>query len=213
MNAHILYRNLARIVAKLPSLLHSTAVNKWILSIGVLGVMAAFAVTDALFVAEPLPFIAKLTGQTATGSGTVVQKQESINVLDAIAELDMEAKTTSEDFFLPALLEDTTVQTRAIVGNNDRLGSIAWVESSEVKAYYQALKQALHKNFTGDVADLKDQTSREPDEPVRNQLTFYDPGISSQRLLFLRVRDRLYEVRIELGSEEQIQPLVDELSQ
>ena len=105
------------------------------------------------------------------------------------------------------------VHTYALLLHGDRAGLIAWTESAEVKNYFLALKEALHASFSPRVKDLLDETQRIPGKPPRNFLSFLDECLSPERLVFLRVRERLYEIRITEGNDEAIFRAVDELTQ
>jgi hypothetical protein len=197
--------------------------SKVIVTFGLIIGMCALAITDAVLIAPQLPIVARVTSgwsnSTATGSvqtssqSSIITKEQSIDVLAAAQQNNIETFDTTETFFLPSIVLNETVNTRSLVNQNDRLGSIAWFESSDVKQYYLALKESLHSNFTTAVQDLQDETIRRAGNPVINQLTFYDAGISNERLVFLRVRDRLYELRVVVGKEQMVQPFIDALSQ
>ena len=107
---------------------------------------------------------------------------------------------------------DTNLQSYVLLKDGDRAGLIAWTTSSKVKEYYLTLKEALHNAFTSEVKDLLDETQRREGRPTRNLLTFFDPGILSERVVFIRVRERLYEFHVTEGSSEAIFNLIEELT-
>jgi len=78
---------------------------------------------------------------------------------------------------------------------------------------YLALKEALHTAFTVNVQNLLDETQRRENRPIRNLLTFIDTGLFPERMVFVRVRERLYEFHVKEGSSEEIFNLIEELTQ
>ena len=52
-----------------------------------------------------------------------------------------------------------------------------------------------------------------PGRPTRNLLTFLDPGLSSERIVFVRVRERLYELHVAPGKDDVLFELVEALTQ
>lgn len=110
-------------------------------------------------------------------------------------------------------VQQDTVHTLILLQNEDRAGAISWTESIHVKNYFLALKEALHASFSPRVKDLIDETQMIPGKPPRNFLTFFDEGISAERMVFLRVRERLYEIRIAEGHDELMFKLIDALTE
>ncbi len=62
------------------------------------------------------------------------------------------------------------------------------------------------------MTDLKDETLRSDTGLVRNYLTFLDPSLSTERLIFVRVRERLYEFHVVTGKEEVMNILIQSLT-
>jgi hypothetical protein len=108
---------------------------------------------------------------------------------------------------------EATVEQHVLLTNGDRAGLVAWTESPKVKQYFLALKEALHASFSPHVQDLVDEMQRIPGKPPRNFLTFFDEGLSPERIVFLRVRERLYEIHVREGSDDIMFALVDALTQ
>jgi hypothetical protein len=183
----------------------------FIVTTSFIGILALFAIADAFVLAPSLPIFASTTTEP-TIQTEVTPKIESIDVKAAAEKHGFTVHDNSERLLLSSIDTATVVQTYSLVYANDRVGSIAFTTSPSVKNEYQTLKEVLHRNFSSQVQDLRDETLREAGEPVRNQLTFYDPGISNDRLVFMRIRDRLYEIRIQPGKEEVLQVLIDDLS-
>lgn len=137
------------------------------------------------------------------------------DVLLTLTRLGFEIENSNELTILRTVIPqgEADVQTYALLIKGDRAGLIAWTESAQVKSYFLALKEALHASFSPRVIDLLDETQRLPGKPPRNFLTFLDEGLSPERLVFLRVRERLYEIRITEGNDEKIFEAVEELTQ
>ncbi len=139
-------------------------------------------------------------------------KQEGANVGKILAEQKFEIEPLAESIFLARIIppEDGVKVTGAILlENGDRTGVLAWTDSPHVKLYFMALKEALHQSFSPAVKDLVDETQRQEDRPVRNFLSFLDTGISEERIVFVRVRERLYEMHIAPGKDERMFGLLD----
>ena len=146
-------------------------------------------------------------------AGGGVTKQTGPDVGEALASLGLEAKEGAERSILRRVIrEDVTVQTSIVLKDGDRIGMISWTQSPLVKNYFLALKEALHTSFTPQMKDLVDETQRPEKKPVRNFLSFRDLGLSPERMVFVRVRDRLYEFRITEGAEERMFMLIEELT-
>lgn len=153
---------------------------------------------------------------TTTGSGTPivgVRKQNGPDVAGAIATAGFTTTDTNDLSFLAQIAgSGAEIKALAILKNGDRAGSVTWIESPKVKNYFIALKEALLSAFSPQMKDLKDQTLEGPDVPVRNYLTFMDPSLSAERLVFIRVRERLYEFHIANGKEDIMNTLIDTMT-
>jgi len=142
-----------------------------------------------------------------------VAKHKGPDALAVLQEMGFTAAASEDLSLLSQVVSDgTDVNSIAILMNGDRAGSVTWVESPEVKNYFIALKEALLGAFSPQMTDLKDETLQETGKPVRNLLTFFDPAISEERILFARSRERLYEFHIVAGKEESMNQLVEELT-
>lgn len=108
---------------------------------------------------------------------------------------------------------EATVVKHVLLLNGDRAGIIAWVESPNVKRYFLNVKDLLHASFTTQVQDLLDETQRRENLPTRNLLTFFDPGLLPERVVFVRVRERLFEIHIVDGRNKEIFDLIEDLTQ
>jgi hypothetical protein len=144
-----------------------------------------------------------------------VRKVEGPDVGAVLGQLQFEAQAIGEPIFLSRIIppeDGTTVTGAVLLKEGDRAGVLAWADSPKIKLYFLALKEALHESFTPAVRDLVDETQRREGKPTRNFLSFTDPGISEERIVFVRVRERLYEVHIAEGKDELMFGLIDALS-
>lgn len=144
-------------------------------------------------------------GAVAKNSGEAVQ-----SVIEA------EGLTSSASDDLTMLSQVTTnkpaLNSLAILQNGDRAGSVTWEENANVKTTFNAIKEALLTAFSAEVQGLRDETVQEAGKPVRNILTFLDPALSEERIIFVRVRERLYEFHVATGKEETMDALIDALT-
>jgi hypothetical protein len=161
----------------------------------------------------PSPSSASAVVSSATLGG--VPKSSGPNVLQTLTTLGFEIQDSSELTILRSVIpeQEATVMTKALLRNGDRAGLIAWTESPQVKIYFLSLKEALHASFSPRVEDLLDELQRIPGKPPRNFLTFLDPALSPERMVFLRIRERLIELRIAEGHDEAMFKLVEALTQ
>lgn len=142
-----------------------------------------------------------------------VKKLDGPNVRAIIDATNFSYVESAEKTFLGQLhIDDKPIHNLALLKNGDRAGSITWLYSPKVKIGYLTLKEALHSAFTPQVKDLLDETQSPEGRPVRNILTFFDPGLSEERIVFIRVRESLYEFHIAEGSDDDIFILIDELT-
>lgn len=149
------------------------------------------------------------TNQPATG----VRPNTGPDVLETLVSNDLKFNSTNEQFILDRVIADDTVNTRVLLHDNDRAGAVAWVESPQVKQHYLVLKESLHTAFTSDVRDLLDETQRREGKPTRNLLTFIDTGLLPERVVFVRVRERLYEFHVADGGSELIFEVIEDLTE
>ena len=176
--------------------------------------LAGLGTVDAYLTEDVLP-AAVIEAPTlgAKPSAQPVAKAEGPDVLKSMVELgftlEVEKQTSLLEQVVPA---GTPLQYRTLLLENDRAGYVIWADSPSVKTYFTALKEALLGSFSGQVTDLRDETSHESGRPVVNTLTFLDPTISEDRILFVRVQERLYELHLVRGKEELLQPLIDVLT-
>ncbi|MDD5469410.1 MAG: hypothetical protein PHO92_01260 [Candidatus Peribacteraceae bacterium] len=213
--------------------------KKLVFASGFTLVLIALSATDAVLTVKEHPFAAlfqdrnETVGQQggqndpadttpATGDDTEpstsggTPKQEGANVGKILAEQKFEIEPLAESIFLAKIIppEDGVKVTGAILlENGDRAGVLAWTDSPHVKLYFMALKEALHQSLSPAVKDLVDETQRQEGKPVRNFLSFLDTGISEERIVFVRVRERLYEMHIAPGKDERMFGLLDRVTE
>lgn len=136
-----------------------------------------------------------------------VAKAQARSVEELLAEAGLEAKRPGEETLLEQV-SDRDVESVVVLSNGDRAGAVAWIESPRVKSLFIALKDALLPSFSDQMRDLHDETVQPNAGPVVNTLSFTDPGLSEERIVFVRVRERLYEFHIAEGKEEPMEELI-----
>lgn len=175
---------------------------------------------DALYVEKTFPFslgnpqVSDAGGDDGgTIDGDPVRKSEGPDVLEIAALQNFTTQETEETSILSRVVsEPDTVNARVLLLNEDRASYIAWVDSTDVKTYFLSLKEALHRSFTASVTDLLDEAQQREGLPTRNVLTFKDTGLLPERVVFVRVRERLYEFHIPEGKDDLIFALIEELT-
>lgn len=150
------------------------------------------------------------TDGTAPAGG--VRKQKGPNVKTTAETSGFTTSSTNELSFLAQIGGDTEIEAMALLKDDDRVGSVTWMDSPKVKNYFIALKEALLTAFSPQMTDLKDETLHSDNGPVRNYLTFLDTTLSTERLVFVRVRERLYEFHVVLGKEDVMYTLIQSLT-
>lgn len=191
--------------------------------------MLAFGITDALLLEQDIladwrtPVPAEPTEQTANSSASSqanvplegVQKLAEPDVTQVLQVLGFEQTAVDEITLIEQIVPSELAETEkyVILKNGDRAGIIAWVDSSQVKMFFLALKEALHSTFSPQVQDLVDETQQRASKPTRNILTFKDPQISEERVVFVRIRQRLYEFRVADGMDQPLFELVETLTE
>ena len=120
---------------------------------------------------------------------------------------------TSDDFFLSKILDThAPLSSNVLLEKNDRIATLAWIDSPDVKETFTRLKEKLRSAFSNQLHDLIDETQSQPGKPPRDILAFRDPAIHTDRLVFARVRQRLYELHVTPGKEAAVDRLVDALT-
>jgi hypothetical protein len=180
-------------------------------------VLAGIAGADYWMTGSSLPARLALTGEEMpTGedtepSVTPVAKSSGPAVQTVMADAGLEVTASDEPTFLSQIMTDGLTSV-TVLKDGDRAGSVTWIESPEVKDSFIALKDGLLESFSAGLRDLKDTTEQEPNRPVRNILRFTDPALSDEELVFVRVRERLFEFHLAPGSEETMNALIEALT-
>ena len=141
-----------------------------------------------------------------------VEKRSEFTIEEQLPALGIEAKESNESTMLEQITQenDSLIQ-RTLLERGDRIGSIAWINTPLVKEYFIVLKESLSQSFSPALDNLVDTTRRLPGKPVVDELSFYDPGIAQEKLVFLRIRSRLYELHVAPGRMEEMQGVIEEL--
>ncbi len=153
---------------------------------------------------------------TGTGSTSSVAMDPAGNkdqLLQTLVAQGFTFEEKEEPSFLRQILPGSQIPTVTLLKDGDRAGSLAWIVTPESAKAYQTLKESLLQSFSANLQDLKDETQEIPGKPVRSTLTFLDPALSTERLLFVKTGDALIELHITTGKEDAVAPLVDSLSQ
>ena len=184
---------------------------------GLLTLMILLGVADAALL-EGLPKKAEVAqeipAKTQIEPTGGVRKATGPDVLESLISNSFTFSDTREKFILSPVVgkSSDTLTAKALLIDGDRAGAIGWISSPHVKKHYLVLKEALHSAFTPEVQDLLDETQRRENHPTRNLLTFLDAGILPERVVFVRVRERLYEFHIAEGSSDKIFNLIEDLT-
>lgn len=158
-------------------------------------------------------YAASVSSSESNAPTVGTQKQSGPDVLSVITAAGFTTQNSEELSFIAQVAgSGATVSSAIILKNSDRAGSVTWVESRNVKNQFIALKEALLGAFSSGVSDLHDETKVETDSPVRNILSFSDPALSEERLVFVRVRERLYEFHLAKGKEDMMIELIEEIT-
>lgn len=161
----------------------------------------------------PLSSASSSSGLRVIKKGTSTKKQIGVNVDEVIMRLGLTKQETTETGFLALATQySAKAQTTVLLWNDDRAFLFSWIENDDVKTIFGNLKQALQEQFSGKLTDLKDETLTAPNGPTVNVLSFFDPALSAERLIFLRVRTRLYEIHVAKNGESLVDRFVAELS-
>ena len=145
--------------------------------------------------------------------GTSTKKKSGVNVDDVLSRLGLAKQPTNEASFLSLTMQNGGgSQATVLLWHDDRAFLFSWIEDDNAKTIFGDLKQALQEQFSGKLTDLRDETVTAPDGPPVNVLSFFDPALSAERIIFLRVRTRLYEIHVAKNGESVVERLVAELS-
>ncbi len=198
--------------------------NKPIVTLGLIVMLIAIGAADAFLTSAKLPKVdtkpqTQNQPQQKPKPKPPVKKVKKTkttkvpNILEILVNEQYNFQQTNEQNLLSMIIKDgTPVQSRTLIKNGDRAGFVAWSESPKVKLYFLSLKEALHVSFTPKVKDLIDETQKREGKAERNLLSFFDPGIGEERLVFVRVRNRLFEFHLAKDHEDEMFDLVEKLT-
>lgn len=151
---------------------------------------------------------------TVVKKGVSTKKQSGIDVTTTLSSLQLIPEPTNESGFLGFMATGkAVVETHVLIRNNDRAFLFSWIDSNDAKSIFSSLKQELSEQFSGKMTDLIDTTKTGDSGPPVDILSFTDPTLSAERVMFLRVRTRLYEIHIAENGEDMLDSLVAALSQ
>lgn len=143
-----------------------------------------------------------------------VQKQSEQDVEALIAKSGFTMEKKEERSLIAGVTQPgDTMHSVVLMKDGDRAAFLGWLESPRVKEEFLVLKESLNGLFSPAVQDLLDEMQRPEGKPPRNFLTFLDPGLSEERFVLIRVRERLIEVHVAKGKEEAVYSLLEALSQ
>ncbi|MEQ1849765.1 MAG: hypothetical protein ABL890_04205 [Candidatus Peribacteraceae bacterium] len=153
------------------------------------------------------------TAPSIIKKGSSTQKTSGVQIDSVFQSLQLIEKETNEQSLIEqAAGAGASVKKVVLLRNNDRAYFFAMIQGATVKKTFATLKQQLQELFSANLKELKDQTITSETGPPVDMLSFIDPAISKEPLLFLRVRDRLYELRVAGNGQELLDALVRELS-
>ncbi len=142
-----------------------------------------------------------------------VSKQALISIDEIMQGIGVTMQTTQEKSLLERInpSTSTTVQTKILLKDNDRAALFAWMDTPDAKTIFFALKQSLLPSLSPQTTDLIDQTVEPEDGPPYDLLSFTDPALSSGKLVFVRVRTRLFLLEVSPDKESAMRAVLDAL--
>ncbi len=153
------------------------------------------------------------SSRRAVKKGQSTKKRQAGNVDDAFGALGLERGETREVSLLQLTSPSTvSVTTTVLLKDGDRAMLFAWLDSNDAKTIFATLKDSLQQTFSSDVRDLVDQTLTPEDGAVTDVLSFTDPALSTEQIIFARTRTRMYEIHVARGKEELATKLIAELA-
>ncbi len=148
------------------------------------------------------------------GADGGVRKKPGPDVVATAQARGFAVTDTSDTFLLTKILPPgTMLPSHTLLQENDRVGALAWVDSPDVKRTLRILREHLRSSFSAGLQHLIDETQSEPGKPPRDILSFRDPAILGERVVFARVRERLYEFHVTAGKEAAVDGLLNTLTE
>jgi hypothetical protein len=140
-------------------------------------------------------------------------QQSNADTVATVQGTGQQTKGSSEPSILEvALGEGVPVQKQTLLSGNDRTAFFAWADVTDGSQTMQRIKSLVHGSFSNSLRDLIDETQSEPGKRPRDVLSFIDPAIHPERLLFARSENRIYEFHIAPGKEPIIDNILDALT-
>lgn len=153
------------------------------------------------------------SSRRAVKKGQSAKKRQARGVDAAFGALGLQQQQTREISLLHVTSPTSvTVNTVVLLQENDRAMLFAWLDSNDAKTIFATLKESLQATFSTQVRDVTDQTLAPPDGAVTDVLSFIDPALSSEKIIFGRTRTRVYEIHVTRGKEELATKLIAELA-
>lgn len=185
---------------------------KALTALGYIAFLVALGVTDATFTSGMTIYPRNVYQVTRVETG--IARQRDPDVFATLQELKIETSATQKESLLSRIVpSQIPLTSRVLLQNNEGLGFFSYVESPDVRAFFMALKDALHQSFSKDVRDVVDIMEAPENRPVRNVLSFVDPSLSSDKIILVRVRSRLYEFHVPEAKEPVIRALIEKLTE
>ncbi len=188
-------------------------------SVGFLAILVVLGSADYAFTKNRLVLPDTAAGTTGAGAsssteGAAVEVQQGTDIATIMQSIGFTMQDGNEDNVLKEVIPtDRRVETKILLSGNDRVAFIAWTQSPDVKTYFSALKEALQASFSPAMHDLVDRTDEREGKPPRNVLAFTDPGLLEEKMIFVRVRQRLFEFHVAPGKDMQVNGLIDALTE
>jgi hypothetical protein len=192
--------------------------SRILLSVGFTTLLVALGASDAFLTKGTMKFPSPLTAQVApmanTGPSAGIVRHNGPSVESILQAQSLALLPASQQSLLSRIVKDPSqVRTVALLKDDTRIALFSWMETSNAKTYFTALKDALHSSFSSAIQDLRDEMELSSTRPARNILTFKDPAIDPERIVLLRIRQRLFELHVTDGKNADVDALVEALSQ
>ena len=195
-------------------LLAVPAANKLLAATAFVTVLISLGVLDAAVNRGRLVFPTDSTNEEAQDASAGVRKRVGPDVsAAALREGFLTAETDEESLLGRILPPSLVIASRVLLRGNDRAAAVFWIDSTDMRRHFSTLRQALRASFSTQLRELIDETQTEEGKPPRDVLSFMDPAIRPDRVVFVRVRQRLYEFHVTTGKEKEIDRLVDSLTE
>jgi hypothetical protein len=169
--------------------------------------LIALGVTDAMLTGEVIAYPNGLMNQSSSilpGSA----------VLEIVRQEGFEVQDTNEASFIRTVIpEHLAVISKVLLRENDRVAFLAYSDAPDIKTAFFNLKTTFNQAFSQDIDGLVDDKQEPEGKPPRDVLTFRDRAIHSERLVFVRSGNRLYELHVVEGQEEVVNALLERLTE